>query len=119
MFQELIFNRFIVIKPLFSFFRITGNKTDVALEYLPLLKHALTKPLLESEQDGVKDVLQIMENYYLLREDFDSILDLSLWPEQVDPRTKISPKVSKYFTDSVCFNQILNIFCDIAHSQCY
>lgn len=78
--------------------KITGNKTDVALEYLPLLKHALTKPLLESEQDGVRDVLQIMENYYLLREDFDSILDLSLWPDQVDPRTRISPKVKSAFT---------------------
>uniref|UniRef100_A0A2L2Y705 Replication factor C subunit 1 n=1 Tax=Parasteatoda tepidariorum TaxID=114398 RepID=A0A2L2Y705_PARTP len=78
--------------------RITGNKTDVALEYLPLLKRALTKPLIERESEGIPDVLKIMENYFLLREDFDSIIDLSLWPNQTDPRTKIITKVKSAFT---------------------
>lgn len=36
----------------------------------------------------------MMEEYYLLREDFDSIIDLSLWSGQTDPRTKIQTKVS-------------------------
>ncbi|XP_035230443.1 replication factor C subunit 1-like [Stegodyphus dumicola] len=78
--------------------KITGNKTDVALEYLPLLKRALTRPLITDELEGVNEVLKIMENYYLLREDFDSIIDLSLWPNQTDPRTKISTKVKSAFT---------------------
>ncbi|KAG8195705.1 hypothetical protein JTE90_002968 [Oedothorax gibbosus] len=77
---------------------ITGNKTDVALDYLPLLKRSLTKPLIENETSGVPEVLKTMEDYYLLREDFDSIIDLSLWSGQTDPRTKIQTKVKSAFT---------------------
>ncbi|GIY51458.1 hypothetical protein CDAR_377541, partial [Caerostris darwini] len=78
--------------------RITGNKTDVALDYLPLLKRALTQPLIQKETEGISDVLKMMENYFLLREDFDSIIDLSLWFNQTDPRTKIITKVKSAFT---------------------
>ncbi|XP_054713942.1 replication factor C subunit 1-like isoform X2 [Uloborus diversus] len=78
--------------------KITGNKTDVNLEYLPLLKRALTKPLINSEQEGIPDVLKTMEYYHLLREDFDSVIDLSLWPNQIDPRSKINTKVKAAFT---------------------
>ncbi|GIY35893.1 replication factor C subunit 1 [Caerostris darwini] len=78
--------------------RITGNKTDVALDYLPLLKRALTQPLIQKETEGIPDVLKMMENYFLLREDFDSIIDLSLWFNQTDPRTKIITKVKSAFT---------------------
>ncbi|CAL1278243.1 unnamed protein product [Larinioides sclopetarius] len=78
--------------------RITGNKTDVALDYLPLLKRALTQPLIEKETEGVPEVLNRMEEYFLLREDFDSIIDLSLWSGQTDPRSKIVTKVKSAFT---------------------
>ncbi|GBN03869.1 Replication factor C subunit 1, partial [Araneus ventricosus] len=78
--------------------RITGNKTDVALDYLPLLKRALTQPLIEKETEGVPEVLNRMEEYFLLREDFDSIIELSLWPGQTDPRSKIVTKVKSAFT---------------------
>ncbi|GFY77643.1 replication factor C subunit 1 [Trichonephila inaurata madagascariensis] len=78
--------------------RVSGNKTDIALEYLPLLKRALTQPLIEKEQEGIPEALKTMEEYFLLREDFDSIIDLSLWPNQTDPRTKIITKVKSAFT---------------------
>ncbi|GFS51750.1 replication factor C subunit 1 [Nephila pilipes] len=78
--------------------RVSGNKTDIALEYLPLLKRALTQPLIEKEQEGVPIALKTMEEYFLLREDFDSIIELSLWPNQTDPRTKIITKVKSAFT---------------------
>lgn len=78
--------------------KITGNKTEVAMDYLPLLQKTLTKPLLEKEADGIPETLSVMDHYYLLREDFDNIVELSLWPNQTDPRTKISSKVKSAFT---------------------
>lgn len=78
--------------------KITGNKTEVAMDYLPLLRKTLTKPLLEEEADGIPETLSTMDQYYLLREDFDNIIELSMWPNQTDPRTKISPKVKSAFT---------------------
>ena len=65
---------------------------------LSILKYHLSNPLIKKGVDGVDQVISIMNEYNLLRDDFDTILELSTWPGQKDPTTLIDSKVKTSFT---------------------
>lgn len=52
------------------------------------------QPLIEDKNDGVEEALNVIKEYRLLREDIDSLVELTTWPgkknlmEQVDGRVK-------------------------------
>ena len=56
--------------------RTSADKDQILLNYLPLLSTVLTQPLLKRDVDGVEEVIQRLDSYYLNREDWDSILEL-------------------------------------------
>ncbi|KAI8849282.1 replication factor RFC1 C terminal domain-containing protein [Chytridium lagenaria] len=58
--------------------RVSADKNELRHTYLPLLARKLTVPLVESEQDGIPEVIDLMDSYYLTREDWDSVLELGL-----------------------------------------
>ena len=45
---------------------------------------------------GIEEAVQMMHDYYLLREDLDSILELSQWPTTKLQYEDINSKVSRY-----------------------
>lgn len=77
---------------------ISANKIGVGMDYLSVLKSMLSKPLIKNGADGIPDVLKIMHDYCLTRDDFDTILELSTWPGQKDLLTLIDPKTKAAFT---------------------
>lgn len=54
------------------------NNIDLRLNYIPFLKDKLLKPLIKDGIKGIDEILEIMDNYYLTKEDFDNILELSV-----------------------------------------
>ena len=68
------------------------------MDYLSVLKDMLSKPLIGRGTEGIKKVISIMNDYNLTRDDFDTILELSTWPDQKDPSTLIDSKVKASFT---------------------
>jgi replication factor C subunit 1 len=58
------------------------------------LRDAISGPLIKEGMDGVPAALQVMQDYYLLREDIDSLMELSLWPDQKDPMSLVEGKVT-------------------------
>lgn len=78
--------------------KISANKIGVGMDYLSVLKVMLTKPLIKRGADGIQDVLNIMNEYNLTRDDFDTILELSTWPGQKDLQSMIDSKVKASFT---------------------
>jgi replication factor C subunit 1 len=78
--------------------KISANKYGVALEYLNVMKTRLTRPLIKNGTDGVGEVIRFMNEYYLSRDDFDTIVELGTWPGQADLMTKIDSKVKAAFT---------------------
>ncbi len=69
------------------------SSTPLALEYLPLLRKMLLKPLVTSEQDGLDTVLKVLEDYGLTRDDWDIIMELGdqfsdLKAQQLDSKVK-------------------------------
>ncbi|XP_041465864.1 replication factor C subunit 1-like [Lytechinus variegatus] len=67
-------------------------------EYLPRLRRFLTQPLIEREADGVPDTVNLMNSYDLLREDFDSLLEVTQYSGFNAPMGKVAPKVKAAFT---------------------
>ena len=76
------------------FYRISADKTSLNMDYLPSLRHYLTKPLMERGTEGVSDVIDKLDYYSLLREDYDSVLEVTQWPDKPDPMKSIESKVS-------------------------
>ena len=63
------------------------------LDYLPILRDRLTTPMIEDNTEGVSQVIGLMEEYDLTKDDYDSILELTQWPGLQDPRSHIESKV--------------------------
>ena len=77
---------------------ISANKIGVGMDYLSVLKTMLTKPLIKKGADGIPSVLNLMNEYSLTRDDFDTIIELGTWPGQKDLMTMIDSKVKASFT---------------------
>ncbi|PNF30645.1 Replication factor C subunit 1 [Cryptotermes secundus] len=77
---------------------ISGSKEAVNLDYMTHLRDAISGPLIKDGVDGVPATLHVMQDYYLLREDIDSLMELSLWPNQKDPMSLVDSKVKAALT---------------------
>ncbi|KAL2021525.1 hypothetical protein VTK56DRAFT_7024 [Thermocarpiscus australiensis] len=58
--------------------RTSGDHNEIRQQYLPVLWYQLVKRLQVEGKDAVEDVINLMDSYYLTREDFDSIKELGV-----------------------------------------
>jgi replication factor C subunit 1 len=76
----------------------SANKQQFNLDYLPYLSRALISPLKEySREKGIEQCISLLDNYYLNRDDLQTIMELNTWGktgknlyEQLDTQTKSS-----------------------------
>ncbi|XP_063459587.1 replication factor C subunit 1 isoform X7 [Pan paniscus] len=78
--------------------RTYSSKRTVNMDYLSLLRDALVQPLTSQGVDGVQDVVALMDTYYLMKEDFENIMEISSWGGKPSPFSKLDPKVKAAFT---------------------
>nr|XP_046194579.1 replication factor C subunit 1 isoform X3 [Oncorhynchus gorbuscha] len=74
-----------------------SSRQAVSLDYLPYLRMALLCPLQRQGAEGAGQAVQLLDDYHLVREDVDSLMEISLWG-QPDPYAKLDPKVKSAFT---------------------
>ncbi|KAK0613751.1 replication factor RFC1 C terminal domain-containing protein [Immersiella caudata] len=60
--------------------KASGDHNEIRQQYLPVLWHQLIKKLSVEGKEAVPDVIELMDSYYLTREDFDYIQELALGP---------------------------------------
>ncbi|KAG9304278.1 hypothetical protein G9A89_019840 [Geosiphon pyriformis] len=58
--------------------KISGDKNEVRQSYLPALLSALTNPLIQDGTDGVPQVVELMDEYYLTKDDWDVMIEFEL-----------------------------------------
>ncbi|KAF4071573.1 hypothetical protein AMELA_G00274930 [Ameiurus melas] len=75
-----------------------SSKDAVNLDYLPYLRSALLEPLRCRGADGAAQSVTLMDDYDIVKEDFDSIMEISTWGGQADPYSKLDSKVKAAFT---------------------
>lgn len=78
--------------------RTSGSRLSVRLDYAPFLMNAIVKPLKDKGIDGVAESLNVIKEYRLLREDIDSLLELTTWPKQKNLMDGVESKVKAALT---------------------
>ncbi|CAO1637864.1 unnamed protein product [Parajaminaea phylloscopi] len=73
----------------------SGSRWEVREHYVPYLFTALSDPLIEKRQDGISDVVDLMDDYYLGTEDRDIVLELGVGKNKGDDVLKKIPKEVK------------------------
>lgn len=98
--KRMKFDRIVQNLQYHSCIKTGTNNIDLRLDYVPFLREKLIKPLVDEGLDGISTVLELMDEYYLTKEDFDNILELSVHGSmKVDDKYKKVPtKVKSAFT---------------------
>ncbi|CAK7223553.1 DNA replication factor C complex subunit Rfc1 [Sporothrix curviconia] len=64
--------------------KASGDHNEVRQQYLPVLWYRLIKQLENEGKEAIDGVIELMDNYYLTREDIDAIRELGLGPMSED-----------------------------------
>ncbi|MEQ2290863.1 hypothetical protein AMECASPLE_007285 [Ameca splendens] len=75
-----------------------SSRQAVNLDYLHYLQQALLHPLQRHGAEGAAQAVKLLDDYQLLKEDVDSIMETSVWGGQPDPYAKLDSKVKAAFT---------------------
>lgn len=62
--------------------RTSGDRHEIRQQYLPTLWTQLIKRLEIEGKDSVDEVIDLMDSYFLTRDDFDSIMELGVGPQR-------------------------------------
>lgn len=74
------------------------SSRDMGLYYLPLIRYKLLAPMLQRGADGIEDVLQVMTEYALTRDDWSDIVELGEGFSEGLRQSEIDPKIKAAFT---------------------
>lgn len=77
-----------------------ASKEAINLCYLKPIRDAIVRPLAANGTEGVDEAVAVMTCYHLLREDLDSLVEVSLWPGQYNPLQAVDSKILAAFTRS-------------------
>lgn len=82
------------VSDVFVLCRTLSSRQAVNLDYLHYMRKALLNPLQRFGAEGAGQAVQMLDDYQLVREDVDSIMEISIWGGQPDPYSKLDSKVS-------------------------
>ena len=77
--------------------RSTGDRHEVRQQYFSLLWYRLIKQLQKSGADIVPDIIDLMDSYYLTKDDWDAFLELGVGPMDME-NIKIDTQAKSAFT---------------------
>ena len=79
--------------------RASGDRHEIRQQYLPILWTRLVKALEihGGEPRGIQNIIELMDSYFLTKDDWDAILELGLGPQQAE-NVKLSPQNKSNFT---------------------
>lgn len=64
--------------------RTSGDRHEIRQQYLPVLWTQMIKRLEVEGKDCVEDVIDLMDSYFLTRDDYDYIMELGLGPQDME-----------------------------------
>ena len=77
--------------------RASGDRHEIRQQYLPTLWTQTAGKLQRQGKEGVGEVIDLMDSYYLTREDYDAIMELALGPMDME-HVKIETQTKATFT---------------------
>ncbi|XP_034486771.1 replication factor C subunit 1 [Drosophila innubila] len=76
----------------------SASKLSVRQDYAPFLLANIVRPLALEGQEGVSSALNVMKDYHLLREDLESLIELTSWPGKKSPMDAVDGRVKAALT---------------------
>lgn len=64
--------------------KVSGDKSEIRLSYLPAMFPLIVEPLMDQGSSVVDDVIKDMDDYYISREDWDTIVELGIGEKKED-----------------------------------
>ncbi|KAH9887675.1 DNA replication factor C large subunit [Cubamyces lactineus] len=58
--------------------KVSGDKGEIRQSYIPALFPHIVQPLMDQGASAVDDVIEVMDEYFLTREDWDTIVELGV-----------------------------------------
>ena len=77
--------------------RCSGDRHEIRQQYIPILWTRLVKNLLVNGKDAIPFIIDLMDSYFLTKDDFDAILELGVGPMDQDC-VRIETQVKSTFT---------------------
>lgn len=77
--------------------RSSGDRHEVRQQYIPVLWTELVHKLQKEGKDAVPDIIELMDSYFLTKDDFDAIMELGVGPMDQE-RVKIETQAKSTFT---------------------
>ena len=74
------------------------SKSCLVLDYGQRLKDHICAPIIDHGTDGVDQAINSMQNYSLLREDLDGLVEVTQWPDKANFRKAMDRKTKAAFT---------------------
>lgn len=78
--------------------RTSGSRLSVRLDYAPFLLKKIVKPMVDKGLEGVEESLETLKEYHLLREDIESLIELTTLPGKKGPMDAVDGKVKAALT---------------------
>jgi len=79
--------------------KISSNMDEFRQEYIPSLTQSLLNPLLNNGADGISDVIEEMDSYFISKEDFDMIMEMGVGEKSGEKiLKKIDSNIKRTFT---------------------
>ena len=72
------------------------------MDYIPHLRHRFTQPLVDRGAEAVPELITVLHEYDLLREDYTNVLEISQWSHLRDPLLGVDPKVRSFTPSADC-----------------
>lgn len=77
--------------------RASGDRHEIRQQYVPLLWYRLVKELQLQGKDGLESIIELMDSYYLTKDDWDAVLELGVGPMEME-QIKIDSQTKSSFT---------------------
>lgn len=77
--------------------RASGDRHEIRQQYLPVLWYRLIKDLEQNGKDQVETVIDLMDSYFLTKDDWDAIMELGVGPMNIES-IKIDAQSKSAFT---------------------
>ncbi|XP_073992983.1 germ line transcription factor 1 isoform X2 [Rhodnius prolixus] len=90
--------------------RVSASKEAICTDYSYRLRDGIVSSLITSGTEGVESSLQFLHEYNLLREDIESLTELTTWPHTKDPFSTLDSKVKAAFTRAYNKRPVLTPF---------
>lgn len=91
--------------------RSSGDRHEIRQQYIPVLWTELVQKLQKQGKDAVPEIIDVMDSYFLTKDDFDAIMELGIGPMDQE-KVRIETQAKATFTRlSVSLHKLHGILC--------